>query len=208
MDLTEILKNATDKEFVVRGLDDFSQYELDEFWDKKKSFRQGQTDNVPILVLGLSTKDACNYTCIFCYGPEFRGKKGGTPLTLDEQKRLIDEGTEMGARTVIYCCNGEPTIDEHLVEMVSHTHKNGLISVVVTNGFVIGNDEQAQRFHGMNAREFAHFLGESDSSLLTHIESLNPDLYEKITNVAGSYDIVMQAIANIQEAGFTKTLQN
>ena len=60
----------------------------------------------------------------------------------------------------------------------------------------------------MNAREFAHFLGESDSSLLTHIESLNRDLYEKITNVAGSYDIVMQAIANIQEAGFTKTLQN
>ena len=208
MRLTEILKQPTDKEFVVRGLDDFSDKELEEFWYKKKLFRKGKTEDFPILFLGLSTKDACNYACIFCYGPEFRGKEGGTPLTLDEQKKLIDEGTEMGIKSVIYCGNGEPTIDQGLTKMIKHTHDNGLISIVFTNGQLMGNDEEAYKYHGMNAKELTSFMYENGVSLVTHIESLDAELYEKITQIPGSFQKMMQALTNIQDVGFTKISQS
>lgn len=205
--MAEMLKEEV-KKFVLNGLDNFTTAELDEFWEKKKLFKEGKIEDVPIIFLGLSTKDICNYNCIFCYGPEFRGKEKRKPLSLDEHLKLIDEAAKLGVKSVIYCGNGEPTIDRDLPGMISHAHGKGLANILISNGQVMGYDKEAQELHGMDAKEFTSFLYNNNVSILLHIESLSPGLYEKITGVRGSFERLTRALTNIRECGFTKSLGN
>jgi len=72
----------------------------------------------------------CNMKCAYCYATfhEVQGtlEKGDAITVLD---RLRDAGTEK-----VTFVGGEPLLCPHLVELISHAKKIGLVTMLVTNG--------------------------------------------------------------------------
>jgi len=184
------------RQYLLRGLDHFSNEEIEQLWRKR------QDHQLFLLIIGISTTRACTYRCNYCYSVGSRAT--GRKLRLEEQRGVIDQAVELGAKTVLICGDGEPTLDKDLVGIIEHAHRQGLYSVIVTNANTLGNDKVAQAVHGMSARDFAIFLWEHGASLMVKMESLEEDKYEEIVGVKCSYSQFRKACDNIFEAGFDR----
>lgn len=186
-----------ERQYVLRGIDHFSKEKSEEFWRRK------QNHQLSLLIIGISTTRACNYRCNYCYSA--RSRAAGQKLTLEEQKEIIDQAAELGAKTVLICGDGEPSLDRDLVGIVEHSHKRELYCVIVTNANALGNDKVAQAVYGMSAGEFTAFLWEHGTSLMIKMDSLEENKYEEIVGVLGSYPQFRKACDNVFEAGFGQT---
>lgn len=85
----------------------------------------------------------CNARCSFCEcGPKERDR-----LSLDEMKRLIDEGVALGTVGQIVFSGGEPTLlGDELFEAIAYARDRRLLTRVVTNGFWGKSPEAAGAF--------------------------------------------------------------
>lgn len=186
------------KMLVLKGLDHYSTEELNKFWEEVNL----KTDSPKILGIGLSCSFKCNLRCIYCYaGPKI---PSSDELTLEEQKDILDQAKELGAKTAIICGDGDPLMDNNLMAIVEHGWRNGIIIVVVTNGIILGDDLRSQSIHKKTAKETVLYLHEKGASLIIKIESLNQQRYDKIVGVPGSYLKLMKAINNIKEIGLNR----
>jgi len=156
----------------LRGLDDFGEAELEKVWEARRN------ESTRIAFLGLSFTSACHYNCMYCYADH----SGPHPekLTEKEVKNLIDQAHELGAKSVIICGDGEPTIDPLLMPVLSHTNSLGMRSILVTNGNLFGNDELCMDIHGIDSEELVKFLGNNNVSLIVKLETLEEELYNRI----------------------------
>ncbi|MDD3288690.1 MAG: radical SAM protein [Alphaproteobacteria bacterium] len=195
------METDTAKKFVVSGLDSFSKEELDNFWAER---RKG---NVNLLVLGLTTKNVCNLRCLYCFGTDKKSEEAKTQMTLDEYRRVVDEAVELGVKSIVYCSNGEPLMDDNLLPILSHVHRRGLSNVILTNGTLMGNDRLARLVHNMNAADLTKAVYDNNASLIMSLDSLEESTYDEIVNVKGSYAFAQRALANIEKTGFTKTTE-
>jgi MoaA/NifB/PqqE/SkfB family radical SAM enzyme len=85
----------------------------------------------------------CNLNCSMCSVDRYPTKKGDE-LTKEEIGTLILEAKEMGVRKVIFA-GGEPFLYEDLLESCSFCQENRLVTVVVTNGTLIGGMNFARK---------------------------------------------------------------
>lgn len=185
------------KELVLRGLDSFAPSEMDDIWEAKSKGKPR------LLVIGLSTTDGCNYKCVYCYGPDFKDQ-GGSKLTLAEQCDLLDQAAALGAKTVLICGNGEPTVDPDLLGMLEKASELGMTSVVVSNGYACGDDKTAEKFHGMSASDFTQRLYDLGASLMIKLETLDPELYDATVGLNGAFAGFEVSLDNIYRVGFNK----
>lgn len=182
---------------VVKGVDDFLQEDIDRHWDL---IQQG----IPsILMLGLTTRDACNLRCNYCFGPDARSQESNQHIPLDEYRRLLEQAVELGAQTAIYCSNGEPFMDKDLPDVLRHSHKAGLTNAVLTNATFFGDDVLSQKVHHMSAKDLTQLAFETGTSLVISLDSLEEQKVDRIAGVPGTYAVLQKAIANIRDAGFT-----
>jgi len=188
----------TNQKFVLKGLDHFSKEELQKFWDGWNP----KKDEPKILGIGLSTSLLCNLRCIYCYAGEKKPYKD--ELTLTEQKNIVTQAKNLGAKTVIICGDGEPLMDKNLLHIVEHANKNEMISVVVTNGIILGDNNLAIKIHGFNSKNVASFLYNHNASLVIKMDSIDQARYDQIVGVIGTYHKFMKAVDNILDAGFTE----
>ena len=176
----------------LRGLDHY-----------EKEFLKGYSvnpENPKILGVSISTSEICNYRCVYCYAGDQKPKEG--ELTLDEQKWIISQAAELGAKTVVICGNGEPTMDKKLLEIVASAHSFDMYSIVVTNAGIFGDDELANRVFGMDGESVLKNLYDNDASLIVKSESLNEDTYDYIVGVKGAFKKFLKAIERIKSVGF------
>jgi len=85
----------------------------------------------------------CNARCSYCEcGPRERDR-----LSLDDMKRLINEGIDLGTVGQIVFSGGEPTLlGDDLFEAISYAHQRHLLTRLVTNGFWGKSPEAAGAF--------------------------------------------------------------
>lgn len=188
--------------YVLNGLDSFAQDELDNFWRNYDP----KTDDPKIIGIGLSCSFLCNLKCIYCYAGE---KVPDTDeLTLSEQKDLISQAKNLGAKTAIMCGDGEPLMDKNLLPIVEHCNQNGITVIVVTNGTIMGDDLIAKKIHGIDGRNVAKFLYDKGASLMIKMDTLDPQKYNNIVGVKGAYEKFKMALTNIFEVGFAKVKES
>ncbi|HUX62676.1 radical SAM protein [Sulfuricella sp.] len=192
--------------YALQGLDNFTAEENASFWRRVEAMKQ-EGEGVALRNLGLSTTDACNFNCIYCYGTEAANRDSRCgPLRLEEQIGLIDQGIELGIRQVTICGNGEPTYDRDLLQIVAHAGRKGLYTVILTNGFTLGDDTMARRIYGRSAFDVAQALFDANASLIIKTESINRSLYNEIVAARGIEDPFhgfSEAIENVVKIGFT-----
>jgi MoaA/NifB/PqqE/SkfB family radical SAM enzyme len=124
---------------------------------------------------------------------------------LDEQKNIIDQASEMDAKSVLICGDGEPTLDKDLLGIVEHASSKGMYSVIVTNGNIFGNDELSMKVYGISSDELVDFFHRNKASFIFKLESLDEELYENIVGVKGSFKQLMEGLDKIYKKGFCET---
>lgn len=135
----------------------------------------------------------CNLRCIYCYAGIDK-KPLQNELSLDEQKKIISDAKELGAKTVVLCGDGEPTMDKNLVEMAKHAKNNNMVMVVVSNAVIFGDDDLCKKIHKMDGESLLKSLYDNDVSLIIKLESLDEQKYEYVVGVKGAYKKYRTAI--------------
>jgi len=193
---------SNNKNIVVRGVDDFSDEDINKFWEE----RSAGSNN--LLVLGLTTKNVCNLRCLYCFGTDEITGESEQTMSLADYHRVIDEAKELGVKTVVYCSNGEPLMDEKLPSILEHASQKGLTNAILTNATIMGNDRISKRVHGMSGLDMAQLIFDNNGSIIMSLDSLDEKNYDTIVNVRGSYKYAQQAMENMVRVGFANTVED
>jgi len=142
------------------------------------------TKEKKLLYLFLSYNDECNMSCPGCFSSEGIETKNQlssksmctVPLQPHELRRIISEAKELGVESISLWGEGEPLLDKELFfELTTYIRKEGMIPILYTNGTLID-------------KEAAERLFTEGISVVGKIESLNPEINEKLTGNGGLYE--------------------
>lgn len=125
----------------------------------------------------------CNLDCVHCYcqGLENRDKE----LKTLQWKKILQEIHQQGC-THLTLTGGEPLVRDDFLELYAYAKEKGFIVSIFTNG---------QRF----TKKILEYLSKaSPYSIEITLNGITKDVYESITQVAGSFARVMAAIRELK----------
>lgn len=134
------------------------------------------------LTINLAT--SCPYNCLKCVLPG-RNREMGQPLSLEEQKNILDIAAKIGIKELVIIGAGEPSsaknFEDIMRTIIETAYSKGIGTIMFTTAF------------GIN-REQAEFLKDHDATVLVSLDSLNPDTYKKLTGTGN----LSKILENIQ----------
>ncbi|MBN1653434.1 MAG: radical SAM protein [Deltaproteobacteria bacterium] len=122
----------------------------------------------------------CQSKCSFCYASKFY-KKEEELLSLDEIESTWIQAKEMGA----FCANllgGEPLLHPHFIDIIEILEPKKHLITFATNSILLTEDIIKE------LKRLGVFL------IMISLNSLNPELNDKMRGYKGHYDHVMNAI--------------
>lgn len=125
--------------------------------------------------LYLEVTHRCNLRCIACYTGA--GVEKNNALTLDEQKSVVRQAREMGARSVSLSGSGEPLLYKHLFELIDYIRQLGMAVIIFTNGTLIDDKTAAA-------------LVERQVLVFFKLYSLEPDVFDQMVGRDNAYEWV------------------
>ena len=139
--------------------------------------------------LYLEVTHRCNLRCIGCCTNAGREKPDA--LTLAEQKWVVAQAHQIGARVVSLSGSGEPLLYEHLFALMEYIRRLEMRAVIFTNGTLVDADA-------------ARFLVDSGAVVYFQLPSLRPDVVDEMTGRAGAHTGVEYTYSH---DGVRKTVQ-
>ena len=127
---------------------------------------------------------SCNYRCPYCYAA---GKYENSALEPELAKRVIRDVAKLGARKIVVL-GGEPLLCKNLNEYIELAESLGMASEIFTNASLI-DESKARFFHDHGCR------------VVVKLNSLRPEVQEKLTGVPHALDNALRAIDILQAAG-------
>lgn len=145
--------------------------------------RDAENLSVPIsCVIELTTK--CNWKCKHCYLPDHTSYG----LTFGELEPILQNFREMGVHKIIFT-GGEIFTRRDTVDILAYSRKLGFDVSILSNASYITN-EIAEKLHKIHISSFA----------LT-IFSLNAEIHDGITKVAGSLKKALRGAEHLSQNG-------
>ncbi len=124
----------------------------------------------------------CNQTCRFCSNPPIE-----VDLTLEQGRRLVDDLVRRGYDGVIFT-GGEPTLSPILAELIRYALKKRIEPRIVTNGQLIGAEE-----------DLLAALGEAG---LRHVHlSVYSHRRDVVSGLTGKEDSLAMVLASLERIG-------
>ncbi len=142
--------------------------------------------HVPRLVV-FETTLACGLKCHFCKAAAIP-ERLKEELTVDEYRALVEDIASFAA-PVIILSGGDPLIREDIYDIASYISEKGLIPVLATSGPRV-DAKTAQRIKDAGVRRVSLSL-----------DGATPESHDALRGVAGSFQMVMDAIHYLKEAG-------
>jgi MoaA/NifB/PqqE/SkfB family radical SAM enzyme len=128
----------------------------------------------------------CNQYCRFCSNPA-----SGYVLDLPTAKKQVDDFAERGYFGVILT-GGEPSLSPIVPEVAAYASSHGLHVRMITNGSQLARPGLAKRYVESGLKHFH-----------VSIHTTRPELEDFLTGVKGSFELAMQALQHLGEAGAT-----
>jgi MoaA/NifB/PqqE/SkfB family radical SAM enzyme len=108
----------------------------------------------------------CNYNCMKCYR---KSNILTEDINLDLRKEKIREAKELEARVLCIAGEGEPLFHKKTTkELVEYANSLDIITILYTNASLLD-------------KKTAQFLFEHNTTLITSVDSFNPDVYRELT---------------------------
>src|SRR5208337_1415674 len=88
--------------------------------------------------IGIETTNLCNLSCLICPRPLMHRKTGLMDFSLF--RKIVDESK--GRTELLYMANGvgEPLFHPNIIEMIEYANKNGIHTMIGTNGTLLTKD--------------------------------------------------------------------
>ena len=103
-------------------------------------------DKGNLLKLDLDVGKSCNLNCGFCYvNTQNPDSEDYIRTTTERVKGIIDEGIDLGLKTIKVVGAGEPFLFRGLLDILEHAEEKGVGTLVFTAGHIIGNDNLAKK---------------------------------------------------------------
>ncbi len=126
---------------------------------------------------------SCNYRCPYCYAVN----DPAAVLPHETALQVIRDVAKLGARKIVVL-GGEPLLCRNLREYILLAESLGMGTEIFTNAALI--DES-----------WARFFCEHECRVAVKLNSLDPEIQEKLTGVPGALDSALRAIRLLQDAG-------
>ena len=145
----------------------FTENEIEEMYSGKR-----------IGTIDIEITDLCNFQCGYCYAsctPKGnKNTKREEVLTTEKVKNLIDQASDLDIR-LFNIQGGEPTLDmKRFFEIAEYARPKFKALVGFTNGTLF-SEEDIKKVSAL------------DMSLCVKLDTLQPDIYEKLTGVSKIY---------------------
>lgn len=134
----------------------------------------------------------CNLRCRHCYNPTHRALPH--ELTTDEVCSLITQIADLGVLTVTFT-GGEPSVRQDIETILRHSRRHGLLIHLLTNA-----TRMTPAFAGMLEE-----VGVSE--LFVSIYGATAEIYERMTDVPGSFPHFMEGLACLTGRPFFVTVR-
>jgi radical SAM protein with 4Fe4S-binding SPASM domain len=144
-------------------------------------------DSGNLLSLDLETSLECNLRCIYCYSRA--GKKRTHELEVKDILDVIDQAVDMGVKVISIIGGGEPLLYKGLFEIIEYISKKNVRRILFTNGTLV-TDEIAARLSANNV------------FVVMKLNSMIPEVQDKLAGVSGTYDKIMKGIDCLARAGY------
>ncbi len=138
----------------------------------------------PIVVWNITR--TCNLQCVHCYndsGPD----KTCNEISTDRAKAVIDDLARFGVPSILFS-GGEPLMRRDLFDLIDYAVRQGVRTVISTNGTLIGMDK---------AKEIRR-LGVSYVGI--SLDGIGP-VNDKFRGVSGAFERAVRGIRNCRDAG-------
>lgn len=127
---------------------------------------------------------SCNYRCPYCYAA---GSYDNCELGAECARDAIRQATALGARKIVVL-GGEPLLCRELKEHIELICSLGMAAEVFTNASLV-------------TPRWAEFFFTHGCRVVVKLNSLRPEVQEKLTGVPGALDKALRAIRILQDAG-------
>jgi MoaA/NifB/PqqE/SkfB family radical SAM enzyme len=138
----------------------------------------GQEKNLSYL---LRTGYSCNFHCQHCFAED---KKTLADFSLSKIKSFIDD---LGKEPIVTLSGGEPTVRPDLLEILKYIKSK-------ERAYLIDIQTNAAKFSDL---AFLKNLEPYFDSAFVPFHSSNMDIFDEVTQVAGSGELVVQALKNL-----------
>jgi sulfatase maturation enzyme AslB (radical SAM superfamily) len=142
-------------------------------------------------------------------------------MTLEDTLKVVDQAIEIAReeghdfRSVKFLGPGELLMNLQLFQIIEEYQKRNIQFNIFTKGALIGNDELAQKYQGMSAKQLTNKLASYNNvGLLMSFQSFNDELQDNlvtsrdekgsIIGLQGYSKIREQALVNIFDSNFYK----
>jgi radical SAM protein with 4Fe4S-binding SPASM domain len=140
-----------------------------------------------MLMLNIETSAVCNLRCLYCYLAT--GRRLKNELNLKEYKLIIDQAVDMGTKVITIAGYGEPFCDKNLWKILQYIHRRHLYLILSTNNTLV-------------TKEVARRLFEMDVSIIATLNSMKPDVQNRLAGKQYVHKKIRQGLHNLLEAGF------
>ncbi len=132
------------------------------------------------LVVSYTITKACNLRCFHCHVSAAEAM--ANELSLEEATQAIDEMAELGTQAIIFS-GGEPLLRKDFVlALAEYCIDLGILPAMLTNGVLL------------NSRVAWELKEAGILAVGLPIDSINPEIHDKLRNVPGSFDKALKAI--------------
>ncbi len=130
---------------------------------------------------------SCNERCKFCYYIQtIKDREKEKDLPTEEVKKRIAYIRNKGVHTLEFT-GGEPTIRNDLIELIAYAKSLGFKSIsMISNGIRLAQPEYAKACVEAGVDDF-----------LMSIHGHEPGVHDRVTEIPGSFDKVVQATKNL-----------
>lgn len=164
--------------------------ELIRYYDIMISRHTGKTPKGP-LFLYLEITRKCNLKCEFCNiwmvgkkNPELFRKE----MTKEKIFEIVDDAADMGVK-IVDIDGGEPLLRKEVYEIIRRIEKNGMTSLVATNGTLL-------------TRNVVKKLIDSNlSTVLVSLDSHIPEIHDEVRGVRETFKKARNGIKFLRELG-------
>ena len=134
----------------------------------------------------LEITSRCNLRCLHCYGDCFAGKQQNSELSVEDWKRVIDEGRGLNCGSLQFI-GGEPLLHTGLFDLITYARKKNYTFIEIFSNLTLYQ------------KDFVSFLKEQGVHIATTLYSSNPETHDRITQSRGSQKKTVEAILHLRE---------
>lgn len=136
----------------------------------------------------METNYNCDLDCLYCYS-YLRQDEQKSPMSLEDACDVIDQGIDLGLRSIVYLGGGEPFLYRHFWSFIEYVNRRKVTAVIFTNGMSI-DLSVAKRLFDLGVS----IMIKSDG---------REEIQDRLTG-PGTYKRIRSGLDALMEAGFTK----